>query len=138
MNNRALKIYIFYCSHGLDRGQLASCRSELGENTIKAISLPCAGKVNIPYLVKAFETGADGIVIVSCKENECRHLEGDIRARKRAKAVESLLEEIGAGSGRIAAIQLKDDGVEQIACEIKEFCAKIRSLPQLCVSKQGT
>jgi len=110
----------------------------LDANVTKVIKLPCSGKIDIPYLIKAFETDADGVVIVSCKENECRHIEGDIRARNRVEAVDSLLKEIGIGSGRIAAIQLKDGGVKKVAGEIKEFCARIKSLPKLCVSNQGT
>jgi len=135
MNQKALKIYLFYCSNSLDQDQLAVCLSEIGSNELKAISLPCSGKVNIPYLVKAFETGADGVVIVTCKQNECCNLEGNMRAQKRAEAVESLLEEIGMGTGRMEVIRLKDDGVEQVISEVKDFCAKIRNLPQLYVSK---
>jgi len=38
-------------------------------------------------LIKAFETGADGVAIVTCPKNECRHFEGNLRAHKRAEAV---------------------------------------------------
>jgi coenzyme F420-reducing hydrogenase delta subunit len=80
--------------------------------------------------VKAFETGADGVVIVTCKQNECRHLEGNLRAQKRAEAVESLLEEVGMGKGRMAVIMLKEDGVEQVLTEIRSFFDRIRNLPR--------
>lgn len=95
---------------------------------LKAISLPCSGKVDVLYLVKAFETGADAVAIVMCKQNECRNLEGNIRARKRAEAVDSLLEEVGMGRGRMAVIQLKDAGVEKLIDEIEEFRVKVRNL----------
>jgi F420-non-reducing hydrogenase iron-sulfur subunit len=130
MNNRALKMYVFYCSNSLEQDLLTSGCSGLDGITVKTIGLPCSGKVDIPYLVKAFETGAAGVVIVTCKQNDCRHLEGDIRARKRAEAVESLLEEIGMGKGRIAVISLKEDKPEQIINEIKDFFEKVRNLPQ--------
>jgi coenzyme F420-reducing hydrogenase delta subunit len=129
MNNQGLKIYVFYCSNGLEENQLTGFDKLNGIN-VKAIGLPCSGKVDIPYLVKAFETGAGGVAIVSCKQNDCRHLEGDIRARKRAEAVESLLEEIGMGKGRMAVISLKEDKPEQIVSEIKDFFEKVRNLPQ--------
>ena len=125
-----LKIYVFYCSNNLEQDQLASVCSGFDGITVKTIGLPCSGKVDIPYLVKAFETGADGVVIVSCKQNECRHLEGSLRAQKRAEAVESLLEEIGMGKGRIAVIELKEDGVEQALAEIRNFFDSIRNLLQ--------
>jgi coenzyme F420-reducing hydrogenase delta subunit len=97
---------------------------------LKEISLPCSGKVTIPYIVKAFEAGADGAVIVTCKQNECRHLEGNMRAQKRAQAVDSLLGEVGLGGGRIAVVQLKDAGVEQIIEDVEAFCTRVRGMPQ--------
>jgi coenzyme F420-reducing hydrogenase delta subunit len=130
MNSRALKTYVFYCSNNLDKDQLAGCCRGLEGDTVKTIGLPCSGKIDIPYLVKAFETGADGVVIVACKQNECRHLEGSLWARKRAEAVEALLEEIGMGKGRMAVIELQKDGVEQAISEIKDFVDSIRKLPQ--------
>ncbi len=129
MNNQGLKIYVFYCSNSLEQDQLAGF-SGLDRITVKTIGLPCSGKVDIPYLVKAFETGADGVVIVTCKQNECRYPEGNMRAQKRAEAVESLLEEIGMDKGRMAVIELQKDGVEQAISEIKDFFDSIRKLPQ--------
>ena len=130
MNKHSLKIYVFYCSKDLEPYQLVGVCGGLDGITIKTIGLPCSGKIDILYLVKAFETGADGVVIVACKQNECRHPEGSLWAQKRAEAVESLLEEIGMGRGRMAVIELQKDGVEQAISEIKDFFDSIRKLPQ--------
>ncbi|MHC4206153.1 MAG: hydrogenase iron-sulfur subunit [Planctomycetota bacterium] len=125
MKNRALKIYFFYCSNSLDAKELLQCRDELKNHQLKTISLPCSGKVDIPYLVKAFETGADGIVIVTCELGQCRHFEGNMRAEKRAEAVDSLLEEIGNGTGRITVIHINEGRPEQTISKIKDFCVRI-------------
>lgn len=125
-----MKIYVFYCLNSLEHDQLANVPGMLDGVSVKMISLSCSGKVDIPYLVKAFETGADGVVMVTCKQNECCHFEGNLRAQKRAEAVESLLEEIGIGKGRIAVITLKEGGAEQVLAEIKDFFDRIRNLPQ--------
>ena len=53
-----------------------------------------------------------------------------MRAQKRAEAVESLLEEVGMGKGRMAVIMLKEDGVEQVLTEIRSFFDRIRNLPR--------
>ena len=128
MNNETLKIYIFYCSNSLDASELSQCQNELKDYNLKPISLPCSGKIDIPYLVKAFETGADGIAIVTCELGQCRHLEGNMRAEKRAEAVDSLLEEVGAGTGRIAAIHVKEGQIEQTIDKIKNFCSLITQI----------
>ncbi len=130
MNNRVMKkIYVFCCSNSLDKEQLSGVCSRADGITVKTINLPCSGKVDVPYLMKAFETGADGAVIVTCKKNECQNNEGNLRAQKRAEAVESLLEEIGMGAGRMAVIELKDD-TKQTLGEINNFFNKIINLPK--------
>ena len=129
MDNRCLKMYVFYCSNSVEPEQMAEGLGKLDGITVKTVSLPCSGKIDIPYLIKAFETGADGAVIVTCKQSECQHLEGNLRANKRAEAVNSLLDEIGMGKGRMSVIMLKDGGVEQAIGEIKEFIGRVRNLP---------
>jgi coenzyme F420-reducing hydrogenase delta subunit len=129
-SDRSLKTYVFYCSNNLDEDQLADVGQQASQDTIKTIGLPCSGKVDVPYLVKALETGADGVVIVACKKQECRHFEGSLRAHKRAEAVESLLEEIGLGVGRIAVIECAQGGAGKVCEEIKQFIERVRVLPQ--------
>jgi coenzyme F420-reducing hydrogenase delta subunit len=81
--------------------------------------------VNIPYLVKAFETGADGVVVLTCEMDECRHLEGNRRAKKRAQAVDSLLDEIGMGTGRIAVLEVRAGEQKETTARLKEFSKKV-------------
>lgn len=127
VNNRSLKIYVFYCSPSFETIEPAWSSGE-SPGALKAIPLPCSGKIDIPYLTKAFETGADGVAVVICKQGECRFLEGNLRARKRAEAVDTLLEETGLGKGRIAVIQMQDGGVEQVIREIEDFRIRVEAL----------
>lgn len=120
-----MKIYLFYCSNSLTGDELLQCSNELQDYQLKTISLPCSGKIDIPYLIKAFETGADGTIIITCELDQCRHFEGNMRAEKRAEAVDSLLEEIGVGTGRITVIHVKEGRIEETVDEIKKFCVRI-------------
>ncbi len=129
MNSRAVKTYVFHCGNHLEADQFAAlCRGGAGD-TVKTISLPCSGKVDIPYLLKAYETGADGVVIVTCPKNECRHFEGNLRAHRRAEAVESLLEEIGLPAGRIAVFECGEQDAGCVLGEINQFMDRVRNLP---------
>jgi coenzyme F420-reducing hydrogenase delta subunit len=127
MNKNNAVIYIFCCATSYDEAELAR---ELGRlpNTIKIIPLPCSGKLDILYVVKAFETGADGVAVMMCKEGECRYLEGNMRARKRAEAVEELLQEAGMGGGRVAIIQKDDRHPGQEIKRLEDFCSVISGL----------
>jgi F420-non-reducing hydrogenase iron-sulfur subunit len=127
MNNQSLRVYLFCCSPSSDIAE-PIMRYSKHEDELKVIPLPCSGKMDILYLTKAFETGADGVAIITCKQGECRYLEGDLRARKRAEAVDALLEETGLGKGRIVIIQMKDGEIEQVLREVQDFLAKIKAL----------
>jgi coenzyme F420-reducing hydrogenase delta subunit len=120
-------IYVFCCATSFDQAQLARDLSRTG-NTIKIIPLPCSGKLDILYVIKAFETGADGVAVMMCKEGECRYLEGNIRARKRVEAVEELLKEAGMGGGRVAIIQKDDRNPGQEIKRLEGFCSVISGL----------
>ncbi|MFC2008368.1 hydrogenase iron-sulfur subunit [Chloroflexota bacterium] len=125
----SLKIHLFCCSSSFNPAELVRCWNEQGDE-LKVIPLPCSGKVDILYLMKAFETGADGVAIVACKQGECRYLEGNLRARKRVEAVDGLLEELGLGKGHIVIIHVNDGGIEQVIHDVDDFRARIRALPR--------
>jgi len=120
-----MKLCIFYCSNCLDTNALRKCleikENDPADHQIKTVSLPCSGKVNLLYLLKAFEKGTDGVLLVTCKHGECKFLEGNLRAEKRAEAVDSMLEEIGLGKGRMIVVQKNEEGVEQITAAIEQL-----------------
>jgi coenzyme F420-reducing hydrogenase delta subunit len=124
--DKSPKVYMFYCATSYDQSEMIQRIEQKGDN-IKLVSMPCSGKLDILYLIKAFETGADGVAIMMCNEGECRYLEGNLRAKKRAEAVETLLEEVGLGQGRVAVIQMNQGGIEQAVRDFENFYLKIRS-----------
>jgi F420-non-reducing hydrogenase iron-sulfur subunit len=123
---RSLKLFVMYCSTSFSYDELAGAIHAEDGDELKMIALPCSGKVDLLYLVKAFEKGADGLVLLTCPKNECHHLEGNFRALKRSDGVNSILEESGLGKERMTVISLSGNGLEGIASEITEFTAKLR------------
>jgi F420-non-reducing hydrogenase iron-sulfur subunit len=127
LNNQTPKIYLFYCATSYDQEVLLrSYTPQTGE--IKIVSLPCSGKLDILYLTKAFDTGADGAAIMICKEGECRYMEGNMRARKRAQAIDELLQEAGLGKGRTKVIQMDDRGITGAVRELEDFLLQIKTM----------
>ncbi len=132
-NKNSLRIDLFCCSSSFDPDELLCGNNGQGEE-IKVIPLPCSGKIDILYLTKAFETGADGVVVVTCKEGDCRYLEGNLRAQRRVEAVDALLEEIGLGRGRMVMIRMGEGGVEQVKREVEDFRNRIKASPRSAYS----
>lgn len=117
-----MKLCVFYCANCLDAEALRQVAVQSGTEELTTVSLPCSGKVNLLYLVKAFEKGADGVILVTCGQGDCHFLEGNLRAKKRAEAVDELLAEIGLGRGRMRLVRNQDpNGVQPIVDEIKHL-----------------
>jgi len=104
MIRRTATIHLFYCANSLTDPELQELETQLDRDGLKTLSLPCSGKATIQYLLKAFEKGADGVVLCTCPDSQCKHLEGNLRASKRAEAVEGLLDEIGFGKGCVVVV----------------------------------
>ena len=102
-------ITVFYCINTLfeEVSLLAG-----GENNyeLKTVKLPCSGMVKDVFLLKAFEAGADAVVVLVCPEEQCRHIQGSIRARKRVEWVQNLLDEIGLSGRRLSIFNISSEG----------------------------
>lgn len=128
MNKQSLKIHLFCCSASIDPDELVRRFNHHGDE-LKVFPVPCSGKVDILYLTKCFEKGADGVAVVTCHHGECRYLEGNLRASKRVAAVNALLDETGLGRGRVAALQMNERGLDNLLEEIEQFRAQISAAP---------
>jgi F420-non-reducing hydrogenase iron-sulfur subunit len=129
MDSANVRVHVFCCSTSLQAADLQDAERSLSDTELKVISLPCSGKVNMPYLVKAFESGAHGVMVVTCKKDDCRYIQGSFRAKNRVQAVDELIAEIGLGRGRIMLASLDDDGVDGIVEKIRQFRKRISTLP---------
>jgi F420-non-reducing hydrogenase iron-sulfur subunit len=125
---RPIKVYIMYCSGSHDSSVLSSYIHGEDGDEFKFVGLPCSGKIDLLYLVKAFEKGVDGLVLLTCAENKCRHIEGNLRAPRRAHEVNSLLGEIGLDSRRIQLLSMDESDIGSIVAETDIFCSRIRNM----------
>jgi heterodisulfide reductase subunit A len=59
----------------------------------RIIRVPCAGQVDVFHIMKAFENGAAGVLVMGCEEGACHHISGNTRAKERVKYCNTLLKE---------------------------------------------
>jgi F420-non-reducing hydrogenase iron-sulfur subunit len=95
------KITLFHCINAFgDAGELFISGSMTYE--IKTVKMACSSMVKDVFLLRAFEAGADAVVVMVCPEGQCRYVEGNIRAKKRVAWVRNLLDEIGLDGRRLS------------------------------------
>ncbi len=68
---------------------------------VKIIRFPCTGRIDFMILMKAFENGADGIIVSGCHPNDCHYSTGNFHARRRWIVFRNLLNFSGIETERI-------------------------------------
>ena len=95
---------------------------------IKIVRVPCTGKVDVLYILHAFEKGADGVYVAGCKEGECHYNNGNLRARKRVEQAQTILDTIGIGGERAQMYNLSSAEGPRFAEIAVEMTERIRKL----------
>jgi len=96
--------------------------------SINIVRVPCTGKVDVLYILRAFEKGADGVYAVGCMEGECHFNNGNFRARKRVEQARKILETIGTGGERVEMFNLSSAEGPKFAKIAAEMTERIRAL----------
>jgi len=115
----------------LSAEEIVSVTNRTTDVTLNSVSLPCSGKVNLLYLLKAIETGSDAVILATCKLGECKYIQGNYRAQKRIESVDELLEETGLGRGHIRCVHLAEvNKLDIIVNEINSISKQLRTVTQ--------
>ncbi len=78
---------------GTSRLQMAS--------NVRIIRLPCTGRIDPMFITKAFERGADGIIVSGCHPADCHYNAGNYHARRRFAIFRELMDFLGVDPSRI-------------------------------------
>lgn len=99
---------------------------------IEIVELPCAGKIDVLLLLKAFEKGADAVFVAGCPEHECMNVKGSSRAKKRLEHAKTILEKVGVGGDRLVMYNVSGTcgpRFAHIAKEMAELVEKMGESP---------
>jgi coenzyme F420-reducing hydrogenase delta subunit len=96
------KIAAFVCNWCTYTGaDLAGTSRLKQEANARLIRVPCTGRIDPVFIIKAFENGADGVLISGCHPGDCHYNAGNFHARRRWILFKNLLDFIGIDSSRL-------------------------------------
>ena len=106
-------------------------------SNVKIVKVPCTGRVDILMILRAFESGVDGVFLAGCLEGECHFLKGNLRAKKRVQYVKELLDESGIDGSRLDMYNMSAAAGQRFAEVAREMTQRVRSLGPSPVRKKG-
>ena len=70
---------------------------------IRIIKIPCSGRIDPLLIIKALQTGFDGVLVSGCHPGDCHYQTGNYRARRRIAVTKKFLEYLGVEPQRLQA-----------------------------------
>ncbi len=95
---------------------------------VRVLRLPCTGKIEVSYLLAAFERGVDGVIVAGCLEGGCHFEEGNLRARRRVERTQGILKEIGLEPERLEMYNLSSAEGTRFAEIVTEMSQRLAQL----------
>lgn len=93
---------------------------------IRVIRVPCAGRVDLIHILKAFEKGAAAVLVLGCEDGACHHITGNTRAKERVKYCNMLLNEIEADGRHVAMFNLSPNEPHKFVRAVNEITNRIK------------
>ena len=127
-------IIIAFCCHycAFTAADLAGTMRQQYPANIRIVRIPCTGKVDVNMILKAFCSGADGVMVAGCEEGSCHFIQGNLRAKKRVQYAKELLEEIGINPECLEMYHIAASQGPLFAQRSREFTERIVNMNAAC------
>jgi coenzyme F420-reducing hydrogenase delta subunit len=123
-------VIVAFCCHycAYSAADLAgSMRIQYPPN-IRIILTPCTGRLEVNFFMRAFENGADGVIVAGCEEGSCHFKEGNYNARRRVNYARQLLSESGLEIERLRMANISAANGRGFSEIIKDMVTTVRKL----------
>ncbi len=98
---------------------------------LRIIRLMCSGRVDPSFILRAFQLGADGILVAGCHPGDCHYQEGNFKALRRVLLLKRILREFGIDERRLRLEWISAAEGEKFAKVSTEFTEELRALGPL-------
>ena len=104
---------------------------------IRIVRVMCGGRVTPSFVLKAFELGADGVLVATCHFEDCHYMFGARKAAEVHKITEKLTEMLGIEKERLKLDWISSAEASKFAKVANDFTETIRKLGPSRIKKQG-
>jgi F420-non-reducing hydrogenase iron-sulfur subunit len=95
---------------------------------VRAIRVMCSARVDPTFVLKAFRSGADGVLVCGCHPGDCHYTEGNYKAMRRSRLLQRLLVGCGIEEERFRIEWVSASEGQRFAEVVKQMTERIREL----------
>ena len=94
----------------------------------RVIRIMCTGRLEPEFILRAFELGADGVLVAGCHIGDCHYVSGNERAKEKIAMTAELLDVLGIDKKRLRLEWISASEGRIFADTMKDFVDKIKEL----------
>jgi F420-non-reducing hydrogenase iron-sulfur subunit len=98
---------------------------------LRILRVMCSGRVDPSFILRAFQLGADGVLIAGCHPGDCHYQEGNFKALRRVLLLKRVLRDFGIDERRLRLEWISASEAEKFARVSTEFAEEVRALGPL-------
>lgn len=123
------KIILFLCNWGPHAAYM-TLQDKLADipTEIKMVRIPCSGRMTKALLLRSFELGADGVLLIGCSSGSCRYGTGTAAAHENTAETRNILAVMGLGEERLQHANFLPDEFGELLDFLNEFTQTIRQI----------
>ena len=95
---------------------------------VKIIRVPCSCRVNPMFVLKAFQRGADGVILCGCHPGDCHYVTGNYYTRRRMALLFSFLDYLGIERERTCVEWVSAAEGARFSAVMNDFVRTVASL----------
>jgi len=115
-----------YCAYAA--ADLAGSMRLQYPSNVRIIRTPCTGRLEVEYFLRAFENGADGVLVAGCEEGSCHFKEGNLIAKRRVAYARKLLAESGLEADRLKMVNVSAAMARLFTGHVREMAETVQRL----------
>ncbi len=93
---------------------------------ILPVRVMCSGSVDPVYVLRAWLSGADGVIIGGCPPGDCHYVSGNYKARRRMTVLKTILNTLGLEDDRIWFRWISAAEGPKFAAIMRQFTEEIK------------
>ncbi len=126
MTNPVKNIIVFTCNwDGLSCVETATHKGLRYPSTVKIVRVSCLTRVHSGLMLKAFELGADGVMLLGCKEGDCHYEKDAGFVEREYQKTRNILELLGFRQEQLSLVRMSRGDGEGFVKEVSNFVSGI-------------
>ncbi|TRZ94098.1 MAG: hydrogenase iron-sulfur subunit [Dehalococcoidia bacterium] len=123
------KIVGFLCNWCSYRGaDLAGTARMKCSPNVRTIRVMCSGRVEPTFILKAFQLGADGVLVLGCHPGDCHYTEGNYKTLRRMSLLKKMLAQLGVEEERVRLDWVSASEGDHFVSIVNDMTEKVRAL----------